>query len=248
MKRGMLILLLTAATAVAASAKVPDEDDIIDRTMDTSSPYYYTGLMMRYNAGDPTLTDDEYHYLYYGYAYQEEYKPLNADPALDKLLLLAAGLDPDNPEEDRLHQIVATGAEALRHDPFSPKVLNLLAYAYGALGDEEQQRACFNRMNGVLRAIAASGDGLSQKTPRHILMFDHAIDQLTAEGLSTEKARIVSRSVEFVPLAVPYTVEGRKRKGFYYDFSRIYRNKPEGYTYKRDRTWQFNNLKPRTYK
>ena len=43
-------------------------------------------------------------------------------------------------------------------------------------------------------------------------------------------------------------VEGKKRKGFYFDFSRVYWNKPEGYTYQRDRTWQFNNLKPRTYK
>jgi len=62
------------------------------------------------------------------------------------------------------------------------------------------------------------------------------------------KARIVSRSVEFVPLLKPYVVEGRKRRGFYFDFGRVYWNKPEGYTYKRDRTWQFNNLKPREYK
>lgn len=54
--------------------------------------------------------------------------------------------------------------------------------------------------------------------------------------------------MEFVPLTTPYTVEGKKRRGFYFDFGRVYWNKPEGYTYKRDRTWQFNNLKPRTYK
>ena len=92
------------------------------------------------------------------------------------------------------------------------------------------------------------GDGFTQKTPRHVLMFDHALDVLAAEGLSFGKARIVSRTVEFVPLVVPYVVEGKKRKGFYFDFSRVYWNKPEGYTYQRDRTWQFNNLKPRTYK
>ena len=79
-------------------------------------------------------------------------------------------------------------------------------------------------------------------------MFDHALDVLAAEGLSFGKARIVSRTVEFVPLVVPYVVEGKKRKGFYFDFSRVYWNKPESYTYQRDRTWQFNNLKPRTYK
>lgn len=43
-------------------------------------------------------------------------------------------------------------------------------------------------------------------------------------------------------------VGDKKRKGLYCDFGRVYWNKPEGYTYKRDRTWQFNNLKPRTYK
>lgn len=243
----LLLPALLLLPAVAA-AKVPDEDDIVDRTMDASSPYYYTGLMMRYNAGDETLTDTDYHYLYYGYAYQDGYKPLQTDPDLDKLLLLASGLDPDQPAVETLEAIVAAGEASLRRDPFSPKVLNLMAFAYGALGNKAQEKAYFNRMNGVLRTINQSGDGLTQKSPRHILMFDHALDVLTAEGLSYDKSRIISRTVEFVPLTTPYVVEGKKRKGFYFDFGRVYWNKPEGYTYKRDRTWQFNNLKPRTYK
>ena len=99
-----------------------------------------------------------------------------------------------------------------------------------------------------LNLTANFGDGFTEKTPRHVLMFDHALDVLAAEELSYGKARIISRTVEFVPLLVPYVVDGKKRKGFYFDFGRVYWNKPEGYTYKRDRTWQFNNLKPRTYK
>lgn len=241
-------LLLTLLLPAAVQAKVPDEDDIIDRTMDSSSPWYYTSLMMRYNVGDSTLNDTDYHYLYYGYAHQEEYKPLETNPDLDKLLLLASGLDPDQPAVETLEAIVAAGEASLRRDPFSPKVLNLLAYAYGSLGNKVQEKAYFNRMNGILRTINQSGDGLSQKSPRHILMFDHALDVLTADGLTYGKSRIISRTVEFVPLTVPYTVEGKKRKGLYFDFGRVYWNKPEGYTYQRDRTWQFNNLKPRTYK
>lgn len=249
MKRLLLLLLIPALVLPAfASAKEPDEDDIIDRTMDSSSPYYYTGLMMRYRAGDTTLTDTDYYYLYYGFAYQEEYKPLQTNPDLETLLLLASGLDPDKPAVETLEQIITTGEASLRRDPFSPKVLNLMAFAYGALGNRTQEKAYFSRMNGVLRTIIASGDALTQKTPRHVLMFDHALDVLTAEGLAYGKSRIISRSVEFVPLTEPYTVDGKKRRGFYFDFSRVYWNKPEGYTYKRDRTWQFNNLKPRTYK
>ena len=92
MKNLLLLLLLLPALA---AAKVPDEEDIQNKTMDAESPFYYPSLMMRYNAGDETLTDEDYHYLYYGYAYQESYKPLDSNPDLDKLLLMASGLDPD---------------------------------------------------------------------------------------------------------------------------------------------------------
>lgn len=240
----LLLLLLPAL----AFAKAPEEEDILARTMDAGSPYYYPSLMLRYNAGDDTLTDEDYHYLYYGYAYQEAYKPLEGNPEMDKLLLMASGLDPDRPNREVLETLLSVAEEARQHDPFSPKILNLMAFAYGALGDAKQEKACYERMNGVIRTILASGDGLTQHTPRHILMFDHAADVLSAEGLASVKARVVSRTVEFVPLVEPYVVDGKKRRGFYFDFSRIYRNKPEGYTYKRDRTWQFNNLKPREYK
>jgi hypothetical protein len=54
----------------------------------------------------------------------------------------------------------------------------------------------------------------------------------------------MSRTVEFVPFDAPRN----KVKGYYFDYSRVYWNKPENYTFKRERTWQFNNLKPREYK
>ena len=245
MKRLLLLSLLVPALAAAG---VPDEDMILDRTMDAQSAFYYPALMMRYNAGDETLTDEDYHYLYYGYAYRDEYKPLASNPDLDKMLLLIAGIDPDKPDVTTLETLISLGNDALARDPFSPKILNMMSFAYGALGDKVREKAYADRMNGVIRAILASGDGFTEKTPRHVLMFDHALDVLAAEDLPYGKARIISRTVEFVPLLAPYVVDGKKRKGFYFDFSRVYRNKPEGYTYKRDRTWQFNNLKPRTYK
>ena len=243
-----LILLVMLLGAVTAWGKEPDNDDILSKTTDTSSPYYYTALILRYNMGDETLTDKDYHYLYYGYAFQENYKPLESNPDMPRLYDLAARINPNDPEKMLLEDLVSAGMKALKKDPFSPKVLNLMAYAYGALGNEKEEKAYFNRMNGVIRAIVASGDGLTEKTPRHILMFDHAIDVMAAENLTYGKSRIVSRTVEFIPFHSPYIVMGKKRKGLYFNFERIYWNKPEGYTYERDRTWQFNNLKPRKYK
>ena len=96
MKRLLLLSLLVPALAAAGG---PDEDRILDRTMDAQSAFYYPALMMRYNAGDETLTDEDYHYLYYGYAYRDEYKPLAVNPDLDKMLMLASGIDPDKPDQ-----------------------------------------------------------------------------------------------------------------------------------------------------
>lgn len=243
-----LLLLFLLAVATGAAAKVPNEELILDRTMNAASPFYYPALMMRYNSDEPKLSDEEFHYLYYGYAYRDEYKPLAANPELDKLLMLASGINLDKPDRTTAEHLIALGNEVLQRDPFNPKVLNIMSYAYGVIGDKKREKAYSDRMYGVIRTILDSGDGFTQKTPRHVLMFDHALDLLSAENLSYGKARIVSRTVEFVPLVVPYVVDGKKRKGFYFNFERVYWNKPEGYTYQRSRTWQFNNLKPRTYK
>lgn len=79
----------------------------------------------------------------------------------------------------------------------------------------------------------------------HILMFGHALDLLAAHDRHYGKARVVSRSVEYVPLLEPVRTEEGRIKGYYFDYSRIYRNKPDDYVFKRPRTWQFNNLRPR---
>ena len=98
--------------------------------------------------------------------------------------------------------------------------------------------------------IEAALDGWQPLVLNGVQVFDaqQTVARLNLLPAGAAPASAVSRTVEVVPLTSPYVVEGKKRRGFYFDFSRIYRNKPEGYTYKRDRTWQFNNLKPRTYK
>lgn len=246
MKRLFWLVLLFLP--VLAAAQAPDEEEIFDRTTASASPCYYPNLLMRYHVGDTTLTVNDYRYLYYGYAFRDEYKPLSPNDDLDRTLLVASRLDPDKPRVEDLEALIASGLAALEQDPFSPKLLNLMAYAYGALGNREQETAYYDRMEKVIAAIRSSGDGLTQRSPQHILMFDHALDVMTADGFVPGKSRIVSRTTEYIPLVAPAQVGDRKVKGLYFDYSRIYRNKPEGYTFKRERTWQFNNLKPREYK
>ena len=121
----------------------------------------------------------------------------------------------------------------------------MLAFAYGALGDAEREKQYFNHLNGVLSTIESSGTGLKESSPWHILMFSHAYDLLASKGYQYGQSKIISRNVEYVPLTKK---SEDKVKGFYFDYSRVYRNKPDEVVIKRDRTWQFNNLKPQEYK
>ena len=237
-------LLFTTPISAQQSVVVPTEDEILRNTLDISSPYYYTNLILKYRSGSESLTAEEYYYLYYGYYFSEDYRPFVENRAFDDLMDIMSGLNPDQPSIGILELIVERGVAALEADPFSPKVLNILAYAYGALGDSEREQLYFNHLNGILGAINSSGTGLKEESPKHILMFSHAYDMVASKGYTYNEARIISRTTEFIPL----TRKQNNIKGFYFDYSRVYRNKPDDVTIKRDRTWQFNGLKPQEYK
>jgi hypothetical protein len=132
----------------------------------------------------------------------------------------------------------------MESDPFSPKLLNIMAYAYGTSGDKAREKIYADHLAAILKVIESSGTGAKEKEAMHIIMFSHGIDLIASKGWGSRKGKIISREVEFVPFDIP---KG-KLKGYYFDYSRIYWNKPEGYTFERERTWQFNNLKPRQYK
>lgn len=241
------LLITTSLTAqeVKAELRIPEEEDILRQTLSTSSPYYYTNLMMKYRLGTEDMSDLEYYYLYYGYVYQENYRPFATNKALDEMFNIMSSLNPSSPTVGQLEALIEQGIASMELDPFNPKVLNIMAYAYGALGDSQREVQYYNHLNGILRAIESSGTGLKEESPWHILMFSHAYDVVAAKGYAYNESKIISRSVEYIPLMKK---SHDKIKGYYFDYSRIYKNKPEDYTFKRDNTWQFNNLKPREYK
>jgi hypothetical protein len=228
---------------LSASAKTPNNDLIFANISNVDSPLYYPNIMLRYKEGRP-MSEDEYHHLYYGYAFQPEYKPLEANASMNRVQEIMARISIDTPSVQDIDELIAAGIAAMESDPFSPTLLNILVYAYGASGDKVREQAYSNHLNGILKCIESSGDGLKEKSPMHIIMFGHGLDYIASKNINYLKGRIISRTVEFVPFDFPR----EKVKGYYFDYSRIYWNKPENYTFKRERTWQFNNLKPREYK
>lgn len=233
------ILFLLFALPLLCEAKTPVEDDIIDQTTSADSPYYYPNLLIRFENGDASLTEDDFHYLYYGYPYQESYKPTEINDKMDRVLLLAASLNYENPNVVALDEIVIATNEALKLNPFSPQLWNLLAYSYGALGDKEREKMAYSRVEMIINTIDNSGDGVKEKRPKHIIMFDHAIDLLKYKDIAHYKASVISRDVEFIPF-----VDNKKVKGYYFDYSRIYWDRPDEVKQRRrDNSWQFNGFK-----
>lgn len=225
----------TATSAETAGLKVPDNDDVLFRTIDSSSPYYYPALMMRYQAGDKTLTLDDYHYLYYGYIFTDSYKPLVPIEAQDRITdIFARNSEPDS---TAMRKIIGYAEQVMLSDPFSPKNLNYLVYAYGSLGDTLNERRYYDMMTKVLATIERSGTGEKESSPMHVLWFSHAADWVTYKGLTIKNRQIVSIGKEFVFLTSKY----KGKQGFYFDFSRVYMENPEQQP-KRERKWQFNNL------
>ena len=245
MKRFILALLLLVPAM--GWAKIPDEEDIVRKIMDGSSPFYYTNLLMRYNNLE-RMSEEEYHYLYYGFAYHENYKPMATNNAITDLYASMMTLNTEEPDREQMQYIISVCTEAMYNDPFNPTVLNMMIFAHGALGDKVKEEAYYYHLQGVLETIKSSGDGRSDKYPMHIIMFSHAVDVVSSMGVEAKRAEIISRNVEYIPLVEPRKVPDGKIKGFYFDYSRIYRNKPDDVTFKRERTWQFNNLGVREYK
>ena len=241
--RRLTIIAFFVTIATTAMAQVPDNDKIFNAIYDSSSEFYYPNLMMRYQAGE-SLTDEQYHHLYYGFAYQSAYRPLNDNPGMTKVQNIMARIAIDTPSISDIDELIAAGYEAMEYDPFSPKLLNIMAYAYGTAGDSIREKSYANHLAAILKVISTSGSGEKEKEPMHIIMFSHGVDYIAAKGWNQRKGNIISRSVEFIPFDAPKN----KLKGYYFDYSRVYWNKPDDYTFERERSWQFNNLKPRQYK
>ncbi len=234
-----LVAYAQSASEKVATAKVaPDDDDILARTIDSGSPFHYPSLMMRYNAGDTTLTHEDYRYLYYGYAFTDNYRPLAGIPAEDMILeVFAACAEGEEPDYNGMMEIIEHANKVMKSDPFSPKNLNFLVYAYGATGDTLNERINYDRMAKVIAAIESSGTGESEKSPMHVLKLSHAADLLTARGLTIAKRTVVSKTQEFIML----DKRDGKNSGYYFDYSRVFRNKPEEAPKSDKKKWMLNN-------
>ncbi len=232
----LLFLMPSFVWAQKSSLRVPDNEAILKEIFTQDSPYYYPFLMARYMQGDRTLTDADYHYLYYGYAFQPTYKPLEPDnTTADILTIIDRTPEPDSAG---CRRIIALAEKGMARDPFSPTNLNMMAYVQTILGDTASARTNAIRVEKILATIKNSGYGVTERSPWGILSFAHAEDVLASMEVQAVNRRVVSRTVEYVDIGK----RDERVKGFFFDFGRIYWNKPDNLPQKGPRGFQINGI------
>lgn len=234
MRKTIGIFLALLPLGLPVSAQAPDNDAIEMAVRNVVSPYYYPILMERYAHGDSLLGRQEYRHLYYGYQFSEAYEPRASIAETDSMMMIILHDADATPDDYR--RLIRYGEAVMQRDPFNPRVLNLMTYAYGKLGETVNEHRSARRFDGVLDAIVSSGKGEEEKSPWHILYFSHAQDVLDYLGAQYKQPMVVGWSVEYFPLV---RRQGSVR-GYYFDYSRVYSKPYEAPD--EPRRWKFNGI------
>lgn len=233
---GMILAVFPLLAQAQVQIQAPDNDAIEIAVRDAGSIRYYPALMERYQRGDSLLGREEYRHLYYGYMFAPGYDPYTTPPEADSMMMVI--LHEPGLSRDDYQRLIRYGNKVMETDPFNPRVLNLMTYAYGKTGDAENERRSARRFDGVVSAILSSGEGHLEESPWHILYFSHAEDVLDFLGAEYRQPIVVGWTTEYFPLVKR---EGRVR-GYYFDYSRVYTRRPEQPDDPQPRNWELNGI------
>lgn len=211
-----------AQTADSIAVAAPDYIKIAAEVSDMASPYYYPKLMTRYEKGDTTLTLDDFRHLYYGYSEQPGYKPLLNSPYADSLEMTFG--KKTRPEAKDYRRIAGFAREIMKGEPFSMRDMNALAFAYQMLDEPEKAAVQMFKIKGVLEAIRSTGTGLAEESPWYVIYMRDAEDVLNLIGAKFTKFIILTRTVEYAPV---YNMPNKRNKGYYFDYSEVYKRRPD---------------------
>lgn len=164
-----LLLLTVALSAFSRTTAHPDFKAIKAETLNPESRYYYPRLLSSFlNPADTTLTDDEYHYLYYGTMFQDDYNPYRPNPYSSELsstepLYVKASETLTRSEKE---QIRKTADLILSDNPFNLRQLSYKVYALDKLQKNNLAKIWRHKLTRLISVILNSGTGTDK---------DHAI-------------------------------------------------------------------------
>jgi len=218
-KRTVLILLAIVLTmplhAQQFSYTRVDFKTIQSAVKKKKSALYYPALFERYRNNDTTLSREEFRYLYYGYTFQNEYRPYaihDADSLVSDLMRK------DNPAIEDFSVMQAHCREILNLHPFSTRTLLIAAIASSRMGNTKDATLYYYKYNSILSAILSSGDGATEQSAWSVILLSDEVELIRwLDFIPSGKQQMIAMSLcDFIyVMANDYGVEG-----FYFDISR----------------------------
>jgi hypothetical protein len=218
-KRTVLILLAILLTmplhAQHFSYTRVDFKTIQSAVTKKKSAYYYPVLFERYRNNDTTLGREEFRYLYYGYTFQDDYRPYaihDADSLVSDLMRK------DNPAIEDFSVMQAHCREILNLHPFSTRTLLIAAIACSRTGNTKDATLYYFKYNSILSAILSSGDGATEQSAWSVILLSDEVELIRSlDFIPSGKQKMIAKSLcDFIyVMANDYGVEG-----FYFDISR----------------------------
>lgn len=197
--------------------EVVDFDQISEEISYVGSKNYYPDLYTRYVMGDTTLNLHQYRLLYYGYAFQESYAPLDNSPIKDSISVHLEKYG-EKMEQEQSLQLVDLIRKALVQEPFNLRLLNLLGYAYQQTGDIQNALISARNLNAITEVILSSGSGIDKEYPWVLLYRKDLYDLMTMLGGTPSRRIYITTTVEYYHLKEKIN----DVRGFYFDLSKIY--------------------------
>lgn len=188
----------------------PDFKKIRTETLNPESQYYYPGLLKRFYSSDTTMTDDEYHYLYYGTVFQEDYNPYRDNPYADELkatepLYSRRGTLSRNEKT----QIQKLAEKSLANNPFDLRQMSYLVFAYDNSGKQNLAKIWRHKYNKILQTIAASGSGADKEHAIVVVYPSNEIDFFFLVNIDIEDRMYEEPYYEKLTVRAPGATEPR---------------------------------------
>lgn len=211
MKRTMIAFFLVLPFLSRSQSHV-DFDLIGKNIKKNNSEFYYPELMLKFQKGDTTITLEQKRHLYYGYAFQEDFKHFKFNGLLDSI----SKYENINTHASLL-KALKFREEILSKNPFETGIIDGKIGIYRNLGNHNEFMKGIHQITLIFDTILSSGDGLTKETAFVITSVSCEFDIISMLGLAPIKDPVViDENYEFIEV----TNNDKNVKGIFFDVSK----------------------------
>jgi hypothetical protein len=193
MKKTILIQILVLITLTSFGQKTGIDLKEIKSIANTDT---YKKLLDRFISNDTTLSSDEYKVLYYGQAFQENYRPNSRHDSIRALnMYLNKGINSID-----FNKVLNFTAQILKDFPFNIEQIYITGVIYDKLGGQDLSRLWFYKYSNLIKTILSSGDGKKPESAYIVTKITDEYSLLNALKLNVEKQSLIAKKEKWYDL------------------------------------------------